>query len=130
MSNDEVVGCLSTDKKCKDDFVPLLPFAQRVMNTMEHEVLKASPSQTTFGSTIDHDAHLITQPEHNSSEFNYSSKTQRMLETQQKLLDIARQNQLQDDRLKLARRQVDKEADFPINSYALTYKEHSPVYSR
>ena len=25
------------DKKCKDNFVPLLPFAQRIMNTMEHE---------------------------------------------------------------------------------------------
>ena len=29
-----------------------------------------------------------------------------MLEMQQKFLDIARQNQLQDDRLKLARRQL------------------------
>ena len=82
------------DKKCKDNFVPLLPFAQRIMNTMEHEVLKVSPSQIIFGSSIDHDVHLITQPEHNSSEFNYSSKIQHMLETQQKFLDIARQNQL------------------------------------
>ena len=107
------------DKKCKDNFVPLLPFAQRIMNTMEHEVLKVSPSQIIFGSSIDHDVHLITQPEHNSSEFNYSSKIQHMLEMQQKFLDIARQNQLQDDRLKLARRQIDKETDFPINSYVL-----------
>ena len=45
-----------------------------------------------------------------------------MLEMQQKFLDVARQNQLQDDRLKLARRQIDKEADFPINSYVLAEK--------
>ena len=42
-----------------------------------------------------------------------------MLEMQQKFLDIARHNQLQDDRLKLAKRQVDKETNFPINSYVL-----------
>ena len=36
-----------------------------------------------------------------------------MLEMQQKFLDIARQNQLQDDRLKLAKRQIDKETKFP-----------------
>ena len=46
-----------------------------------------------------------------------------MLEMQQKFLDIARQNQLQDDRLKLARRQIDKETDFPINSYVLAEYE-------
>ena len=111
------------DKKCKDNFVPLLPFAQRIMNTMEHEVLKVSPSQIIFGSSIDHDVHLITQPEHNSSEFQYSSKIQHMLEMQQKFLNIARHNQLQDDRLKLARRQIDKETDFPINSYVLAEYE-------
>lgn len=63
------------------------------------EVLKVSPSQIIFGSSIDHDVHLITHPEHNSTEFQYSSKIQHMLEIQQKFLDIARHNQLQDDRL-------------------------------
>ena len=46
-----------------------------------------------------------------------------MLEMQQRFLDIARNNQLQDDRLKLARRQIDKETDFPINSYVLAEYE-------
>ena len=93
------------------------------MNTMEHEVLKVSPSQIIFGNSIDHDVHLITDPEHNSSEFQYSAKIQHMLEMQQKFLNIARQNQLQDDRLKLARRQIDKETNFPINSYVLAEYE-------
>ena len=30
------------DKKCKDNFVPLLPFAQRIMNTMEFQKEKGS----------------------------------------------------------------------------------------
>ena len=46
-----------------------------------------------------------------------------MLEMQQKFLNIARQNQLQDDRLKLARRQIDKETNFPINSYVIAEYE-------
>ena len=55
------------------------------------EVLKVSPSQIIFGSSIDHDVHLITHPKYNSTEFQYSSKIQHMLEMQQKFLDIARQ---------------------------------------
>ena len=36
---------------------------------------------------------------------------------------IARQNQLKDDKLKLARRQIEKETNFPINSYVLAEYE-------
>ena len=81
---------------------------------MWEQDLKITPEQS-----MDTNFLLITHPEHNSTEFQYSSKIQHMLEMEQKFLDIARHNQLQDDRLKLARRQVDKETNFPINSYVI-----------
>ena len=44
-----------------------------------------------------------------------------MLQTQERFIKIAQLSQLQDDCLKVARRQVDKETDFPINSYSYIY---------
>ena len=32
------------------------------MNTMEHSVLKISPSQLLFGNSLDHDVHFISHP--------------------------------------------------------------------
>ena len=111
------------DKKCKENFVKLLPFPQRIMNTMEHSVLKISPSQLLFGNSLDHDVHFISRPKENSSAFKYSDHLEHLLEMQERFLNIARRNQLEDDRLKIAKRQIDKEANFPINSYVLAEYE-------
>ena len=111
------------DKQSKNDFVKFLPFAQRIINTMEHATLKVSPSQIIFGNSLDHDAHFLTKPKHNTNEFKYSEHMENMLQTQERFIKIAQMNQLQDDRLKIARRQVDKETNFPINSYVLVEYE-------
>ena len=52
------------DKKCKENFSTLLPFSQRIMNTMERDVLKVSPSQIVFGNSIDHDVSPIKLFQH------------------------------------------------------------------
>ena len=69
------------------------------MNTMEHSVLKISPSQLLFGNSLDHDAHFISHPKENSSAFKYSDHLEHLLEMQERFLNIARSNQLEDDRL-------------------------------
>ena len=78
------------DKKCKENFSTLLPFSQRIMNTMEHDVLKVSPSQIVFGNSIDHDVHFVVAPKGNSTEFKYIDRIEQMLKTQERLLNIAR----------------------------------------
>ena len=48
-----------------------------------------------------------------------------MLKTQERLLSIARKNQLSYDRSKpIAKRQIDEETNFPINSYVLAEYEN------
>ena len=82
-----------------------------------------SPSQTVFGNSIDHDVHFVVAPKGNSTEFKYIDRIEQMLKTQERLLNIARKNQLSDDRLKIAKRQIDEETNFPINSYVLAEYE-------
>ena len=86
-------------------------------------VLEVSPSQMIFGNSIDHDVHFLTSPKDNSMEYKHEDRIKIMLSLWQRLLNIARQNQIEDDRLKIARRQIDKETNFPINSCVLAEYE-------
>ena len=56
-------------------------------------------------------------------EYKYEDRIKNMLSLQQRLLNIARQNQIENDRLKSVRRKIDKDTNFPINSYVLAEYE-------
>ena len=102
-----------------------LPYVQRIMNTLVHSSVGISPSQLIFGNAINHDSHFLTEPKKDDSLTTYHEEVERLYQTQERLLNIARNNQLDLDSFHIAQRTEDDITTFPINSYVLAQYETS-----
>ena len=120
------VRSMSYDTLLKAKWVQNCPFIQRILNTMVHSSIGVSPSQLIFGDAINHDSHFLTKPSLAEGETTYRTKVAELYENQARLLNVARQTQLDLDSFHLAQRDTGKMTSFAVNSYVLAQYETSP----
>lgn len=116
---------MSYDTLLKANWVQNCPFIQRILNTMVHSSIGVSPSQLIFGDAINLDAHFLMKPNLTEGETPYRTKVAELFANQARLLNVARQTQLELDNFHLAQRDTGKISSFPINSYVLAEYENS-----
>ena len=122
------------DRKVIDQWSPMIPLIQQIMNSQVHQSIGISPLQLLFGNAIDVDRMLLTNNEAfaNREEINrindtrYREWADTMLDRQQTLIEVAMKNQYDTDifHSEHANKNKQETTEFPINSYVLqTYEQ-------
>jgi hypothetical protein len=119
------------DRKILDDWSPMLPLVQRIMNSQIHESIGVSPLQLMYGNSLDMDRLLVmptaqVQEELDAvnqlNDLRYADWTKKLISQQSNLLKVAMETQLDSDLYHIQRHtnlNKDEITEFPINSYVL-----------
>ena len=119
------------DRKILDDWSPMLPLVQRIMNSQIHESIGVSPLQLMYGNSLDMDRLLVMPTAQVQVELDavnqlndqrYADWTKKLISQQSNLLKVAMETQLDSDLYHIQRNtnlNKDEITEFPINSYVL-----------
>jgi hypothetical protein len=114
------------EQRLRQKWSIVLPLVQRILNSMTHTTIGVSPAQAIFGNAIELDR-VVLIPELKESidqeTISPSAKEylDQLLKSQELILNIARENQLEHDRFHLAQASADGNTPsvFPVNSYVM-----------
>ena len=117
------------DRKILEQWSPMLPLVQRIMNSQVHQSIGVSPTQLLFGNAIDMDR-IILKDEQSKvhldrvqelKDIRYREWADKMLLKQQELMEVAMRTQSETDTFHIEHTRNSNQdiTEFPINSYVL-----------